>query len=223
MELVRPERSRDEEEAAPNLPNGITLNPNLAWCIIRNYAKSPNNETESAVSEDHQGPGESRSSRGVAAAERPGRELSTPGRWRSFEGRCLLRLHSRGRGNCRGNGIPPPDLARGGRVAQRNSKEGVDFLPTRRAGNTSICAATAGRTIGHLRMNLEYRHVDVFTSRPYSGNSLPVFVDPCGLSAEQMLRITRELRHFEAIFLQRMPEPDTVSARVFDLFEELPF
>ena len=72
-------------------------------------------------------------------------------------------------------------------------------------------------------MNLEYRHVDVFASRPYSGNSLPVFVDSRGLSADQMLRITQELRHFEAIFLQRMPEPDTVSAQVFDLFEELPF
>ena len=72
-------------------------------------------------------------------------------------------------------------------------------------------------------MNLEYRHVDVFASHAYSGNSLPVFVDIRGLSAEQMLRITQELRHFEAIFLERMPEPDTVGARVFDLFEELPF
>jgi trans-2,3-dihydro-3-hydroxyanthranilate isomerase len=72
-------------------------------------------------------------------------------------------------------------------------------------------------------MNLEFRHVDVFTPRPFSGNSLPVFVDARGLSAQQMLRITQELRHFEAIFLERTGEPDTVSARVFDLFEELPF
>ena len=72
-------------------------------------------------------------------------------------------------------------------------------------------------------MNLEFRHVDVFTSRPFSGNSLPVFVDAHGLSAHQMLRITQELRHFEAIFLERTPDSETVSARVFDLFEELPF
>jgi trans-2,3-dihydro-3-hydroxyanthranilate isomerase len=72
-------------------------------------------------------------------------------------------------------------------------------------------------------MNLEYRHVDVFTARPYSGNSLPVFVDGGGLSATQMLRVTQELRHFEAIFLERTREPASVSARVFDLFEELPF
>jgi PhzF family phenazine biosynthesis protein len=72
-------------------------------------------------------------------------------------------------------------------------------------------------------MSLEYRHVDVFSPRPYSGNSLPVFVDARGLSADQMLRITQELRHFEAIFLEPVAQPGTVRARVFDLFEELPF
>ena len=72
-------------------------------------------------------------------------------------------------------------------------------------------------------MDLEYRHVDVFASGPYSGNSLPVFLDAIGLSAQQMLRMTQELRHFEAIFLERMPEPGSVSARVFDLLEEPPF
>jgi len=72
-------------------------------------------------------------------------------------------------------------------------------------------------------MHLEYRHVDVFTSRPYCGNSLPVFVDARGLSASQMLRTTQELRHFEAIFLEPTAQPASVGARVFDLFEELPF
>jgi PhzF family phenazine biosynthesis protein len=38
-----------------------------------------------------------------------------------------------------------------------------------------------------------------------------------------MLRITKELRHFETIFLEPTDEPDVVRARVFDLFEELPF
>jgi PhzF family phenazine biosynthesis protein len=72
-------------------------------------------------------------------------------------------------------------------------------------------------------MSLDYRHVDVFSPRPYSGNGLPVFEDGRGLSAKQMLRITQELRHFEAIFLEPTAEPGTVRARVFDLFEELPF
>lgn len=72
-------------------------------------------------------------------------------------------------------------------------------------------------------MTLHYSHVDVFTPHPYSGNSLPVFTDSRGLSATQMLRITKELRHFEAIFLERTDDPNVVRARVFDLFDELPF
>ena len=70
---------------------------------------------------------------------------------------------------------------------------------------------------------LQYVHVDVFSPTPYSGNSLPVFTDARGVSAEQMLRITRELRHFEAVFLEPTAATDTVRARVFDLLEELPF
>lgn len=71
--------------------------------------------------------------------------------------------------------------------------------------------------------SLEYIHVDVFSPVPYSGNSLPVFLDAGALSAEQMKRITQEMRHFESIFLEATPDPMTVRARVFDLFEELPF
>src|SRR5690349_19912572 len=72
-------------------------------------------------------------------------------------------------------------------------------------------------------MSLAYFHIDVFSHTPYSGNSLPVFPDDSGLSAEQMLRITQELRHFEAIFLEPTDQVNTVRARVFDLFEELAF
>jgi trans-2,3-dihydro-3-hydroxyanthranilate isomerase len=72
-------------------------------------------------------------------------------------------------------------------------------------------------------MSLEYFHVDVFSRAPYRGNSLPVFPDASGLNAEQMLCLTQELRHFEAIFLEPTHQANTVRARVFDLFEELPF
>lgn len=64
-------------------------------------------------------------------------------------------------------------------------------------------------------------HCDVFATRPYSGNSLAVFVDSTGLDGNQMLTITQELRHFEAIFLQEVQ--GSIRARVFDLHEELPF
>jgi PhzF family phenazine biosynthesis protein len=70
---------------------------------------------------------------------------------------------------------------------------------------------------------LGYVHVDVFSRSPFGGNSLPVFPDARGLSAEQMLRITQEMRHFETIFLEPTDHPGTVGARIFDLFEELPF
>jgi trans-2,3-dihydro-3-hydroxyanthranilate isomerase len=72
-------------------------------------------------------------------------------------------------------------------------------------------------------VNLAYSHVDVFSGTPFGGNSLPVFPDAGNLSAEQMLRITQEMRHFEAIFLQPTDQPSTVRARIFDLFDELPF
>jgi trans-2,3-dihydro-3-hydroxyanthranilate isomerase len=72
-------------------------------------------------------------------------------------------------------------------------------------------------------VNLAYRHVDVFSQSPFGGNSLPVFPDAGDLSAHQMLRITQELRHFEAIFLQPTEHRETVEARIFDLFGELPF
>lgn len=70
---------------------------------------------------------------------------------------------------------------------------------------------------------LEYVHVDVFSPVAYGGNSLPVFLDARGLSPGQMRLITRELRHFEAIFLEATADPRTVRARVFDLIDELPF
>src|SRR6202522_753554 len=72
-------------------------------------------------------------------------------------------------------------------------------------------------------MLLEYRHVDVFSQRPYGGNSLAVFPESRGLTTQQMLPITQELRHFEAIFLEPTDDRSFVRARVFDLFGELAF
>jgi trans-2,3-dihydro-3-hydroxyanthranilate isomerase len=72
-------------------------------------------------------------------------------------------------------------------------------------------------------VTVSYTHVDVFADAAYRGNSLPVFVDPGELTVAQMLLITQELRHFEAIFLASTPDPSTWRARVFDLVAELPF
>ncbi|GIH06098.1 phenazine biosynthesis protein PhzF [Rhizocola hellebori] len=68
---------------------------------------------------------------------------------------------------------------------------------------------------------MQYHHVDVFSSRPYSGNSLAVFAQADGLTGAQMAQITKELRHFESIFL--VPQGPMWTARVFDLLDELDF
>ncbi|MFJ6482364.1 MULTISPECIES: PhzF family phenazine biosynthesis protein [unclassified Streptomyces] len=73
---------------------------------------------------------------------------------------------------------------------------------------------------------MRYHHVDVFTDRPYGGNSLAVFPEADQLTGAQMLSITRELRHFESVFLMRdgsPARPGTWRARVFDLAGELDF
>jgi trans-2,3-dihydro-3-hydroxyanthranilate isomerase len=68
-----------------------------------------------------------------------------------------------------------------------------------------------------------YHHVDVFADAAYTGNSLVVFIDPPPLRTGQMLRISREMRHFETIFVTTRTDPGGVRARVFDLFGELDF
>ncbi len=70
---------------------------------------------------------------------------------------------------------------------------------------------------------LAFVHVDVFSPRPYGGNSLAVFPDARGITGGQMLRITQELRHFETIFLGPARTDGAIPARVFDLEQELPF
>jgi len=70
---------------------------------------------------------------------------------------------------------------------------------------------------------LEYHQVDVFAPRPFSGNSLTVFLDAGSLHRGQMLRVTQEMRHFESIFLSPAGAPNTYHARVFDLTGELDF
>ena len=70
---------------------------------------------------------------------------------------------------------------------------------------------------------MRYYHVDVFTRCPYSGNSLAVIPDAAGLDGAQMAQITRELRHFESIFLEPDGDPRSWRARVFDLAGELDF
>ncbi len=70
---------------------------------------------------------------------------------------------------------------------------------------------------------LQYHQVDVFAPRPFSGNSLTVFLNAGSLQRGQMFRITQEMRHFESIFLSVTEAPNTFEAQVFDLTGELDF
>ncbi|MFJ3965586.1 PhzF family phenazine biosynthesis protein [Streptomyces sp. NPDC090036] len=71
---------------------------------------------------------------------------------------------------------------------------------------------------------MRYHHVDVFTDRAYDGNSLAVFPGADALTGARMLAITREMRHFESVFLMRDGEAGHGRrARVFDLEGELDF
>ena len=70
---------------------------------------------------------------------------------------------------------------------------------------------------------MEYRHVDVFTDRAYSGNGLVVFFGGIDHASEELQAITTEMRQFESIFVSENEDPGRVSARVFTVEEELNF
>jgi trans-2,3-dihydro-3-hydroxyanthranilate isomerase len=71
---------------------------------------------------------------------------------------------------------------------------------------------------------LEFRHVDVFTDVPFTGNGLIVlFGSTANAWAEALISITVEMRQFELILVDCQPETGRVSARIFTAEEELPF
>lgn len=69
--------------------------------------------------------------------------------------------------------------------------------------------------------------VDVFTDRALTGNSLAVFLDGRGLTAEQMQAIARETNLSETTFVlpgdPSHEKQDGIRVRIFTVQEELPF
>ncbi len=69
--------------------------------------------------------------------------------------------------------------------------------------------------------------VDVFTSRPFEGNSLAVFLDGRGLSDDEMQALAREMNLSETTFIlprESLVERERgVRVRIFTVQEELPF
>src|SRR5580698_744318 len=76
-------------------------------------------------------------------------------------------------------------------------------------------------------MRFPFVQLDVFSSRPFEGNSLAVFPDARGLSDQEMQAIAREMNLSETTFvLPRDPATERergVRVRIFTVQEELPF
>ena len=72
-------------------------------------------------------------------------------------------------------------------------------------------------------LTLPFCLVDVFAHEPFSGNGLSVFLLNDDLPTHVMQSITREMRQFETIFLQRTNQSTKFNARIFTMEEELPF
>lgn len=68
-----------------------------------------------------------------------------------------------------------------------------------------------------------YKHVDVFSKIPFSGNSLSVFFPTSMLETSYMQKIAEEMRHFESIFLYPTKFHNEYQARIFTMEEELDF
>jgi trans-2,3-dihydro-3-hydroxyanthranilate isomerase len=68
-----------------------------------------------------------------------------------------------------------------------------------------------------------YLHYDVFTSEPFTGNQLAVFLDGQGLSPERMQAIAREMAFSETTFIMPAQAPGTdIRMRIFTPGLELP-
>jgi trans-2,3-dihydro-3-hydroxyanthranilate isomerase len=72
-------------------------------------------------------------------------------------------------------------------------------------------------------LGLKYHHVDVFSSKPLSGNGVTVFLLRKALPGGLMQELTREMRQFESIFVLQEARSQTVRTWVFTMEEELDF
>ena len=75
-----------------------------------------------------------------------------------------------------------------------------------------------------VMLDLEYRHVDVFSRTAFQGNGLVVVLDADGLATGLLQELTREVRQFETGFVSGLRLDDrTARLRVFTEDEELGF
>ena len=71
--------------------------------------------------------------------------------------------------------------------------------------------------------SVRYLQYDVFTSRPFEGNQLAVFLDARGLTGVQMQTLANEMNFSESTFVLPAETPDTdVRMRIFTPRFEMP-
>src|SRR5271169_5634465 len=83
-------------------------------------------------------------------------------------------------------------------------------------------AATVALVREVVMLDLEYRHVDVFSRRALRGNGLVVVLNAASLPAAVMQEVTREVRQFETVFLTEVDlAGGSARLRIFTEDEEL--
>ena len=84
--------------------------------------------------------------------------------------------------------------------------------------------ATVARVREIVMLDLEYRHVDVFSRQALRGNGLVVVLNAASMPAAVMQDVTREVRQFETAFLTEMDLAGGYARlRIFTEDEELDF
>jgi trans-2,3-dihydro-3-hydroxyanthranilate isomerase len=95
-------------------------------------------------------------------------------------------------------------------------------------GALATTLLTGGRTLraqgSRPERSFRYVHLDVFTDRRLAGNPLLVYVNPEGLDAEAMTRLTRESNYSENTFVFPAEQRGTdLRVRIFGPRGEIPF
>lgn len=71
---------------------------------------------------------------------------------------------------------------------------------------------------------IRYLQLDVFTSAPFGGNQLAVFLDATNITSEEMQAIAREMNFSESVFVTPAADPQALARlRIFTPHIELPF
>ncbi len=79
-------------------------------------------------------------------------------------------------------------------------------------------------TASNDRRVYQYMHLDVFTDTTLSGNQLAVFLDPAGLSTDEMQAMAREVNFSETTFVEPAETNDTnIRVRIFTRNREVDF